>query len=531
MVVFFVSFTLFLSGLALFTNPVYAGLIPVLQTGKMYKSHPASHNIVGLIDAGGVTTPTYAYDKNNGTSASFDYGKQKSTTNYFEVITFTKLTGPAITNVDLRMRWAAVANTAGETYQIEFYVGGSGPEVLVAWTGTSHTAGASPEVWSFATKPAGVGGGAWTWTDIGNIKFRIQASDLEGKTSNSIFNAYEMWVTVTCASSPYMYLDPQNTTDITKVVGSTFTVDVKVGNVSDLGGYEFKVRYDTSILSCTDMAPHSGTTNEAGFIFPTYSVWYHTIADSQGYVWLSVTIPIGGAAAFGSGKLATLTFKVDALGETGLDLCETVLGDALAVGINHDYIYKPTSNSGAWTNGANAYSSDNAYASSGTNGQEHTYGAYGYVGPIGYTPVLAGVEIGLEAYTNNQGKLSLYYSKDGGTSWTSVKTDIALPTFDANFITWYSIGILKASELSDANFKVKVKSVIPGAGNVTYLDYIPIKLSWDGYFRNTAPAVPEFPLGAAVEIALAAVIIHLLWKRKRKTKDVQIPKLTTATTP
>lgn len=44
--------------------------------------------------------------------------------------------------------------------------------------------------------------------------------------------------------------------------------------------------------------------------------------------------------------------------------------------------------------------------------------------------------------------------------------------------------------------------------------------AFDGSFDNRLPSVPEFPLGAAIEIALASVIVYIWWKRRRKIKTI-----------
>jgi len=121
--------------------------------------------------------------------------------------------------------------------------------------------------------------------------------------------------------------DPSSIVDPTLIVGETFTVDIVVADVIDLYGFDIKVGYDTSVLTADAI--------DVGDFFPPGSTtWKNEIDDtagadppekggdpSRGYAWLSVTLPFGTIEGVdGSGTLATVTFTVDALGETVLHL-------------------------------------------------------------------------------------------------------------------------------------------------------------------------------------------------------------------
>jgi len=133
------------------------------------------------------------------------------------------------------------------------------------------------------------------------------------------------------AATTTVYLSPVVSTGMP---GDTFSVDVMISDVFDLYGYEFMLVYDTNVLTATDLAPHMGTSNEPGFFFPTYTVWYYAMDDDpwgtgEGYAWLSVTLPLGTPQGLsGSGKLATVQFSVDAAGQGYLlNLPMVLLGD------------------------------------------------------------------------------------------------------------------------------------------------------------------------------------------------------------
>ena len=122
-------------------------------------------------------------------------------------------------------------------------------------------------------------------------------------------------------------VEPPSIIDTTLIAGETFSVDIVVTAVNDLYGYDVKLGYDTSVLTATAIVM-------GDFFPPGSTTWKNQIDDtagadppekggdpSRGYAWLSVTLPFGTIEGVdGSGTLATVTFTVDALGETVLHL-------------------------------------------------------------------------------------------------------------------------------------------------------------------------------------------------------------------
>jgi hypothetical protein len=108
--------------------------------------------------------------------------------------------------------------------------------------------------------------------------------------------------------------------DPTKVPGSTFTVEVWVRGVADLAGVEFKLGYNTMVLTATLI--------EYGGILGTgqYEL-VNDIYDADGYLHYGVMAGFGQPPFTGDGLAATITFSVDAVGESNLDLYDTKLGD------------------------------------------------------------------------------------------------------------------------------------------------------------------------------------------------------------
>lgn len=153
---------------------------------------------------------------------------------------------------------------------------------------------------------------------------------------------------VTASPVTSLGLYPSAFAGIGYIPGTTFVVNVNVTDVNDLFGYEFKLAYDTSLLTATSSTP--------GAFFPTPNsnpndgnAWLlkNEINDGLGYVWYAVTLDAGTPSGnSGNGILATISFTVDpnALGGTILDLFDTVLADSSGNAIAHE-VYD-----GAFTN-------------------------------------------------------------------------------------------------------------------------------------------------------------------------------------
>ena len=109
-------------------------------------------------------------------------------------------------------------------------------------------------------------------------------------------------------------------------VGQTFTVDVKIENITGLQGVDFCLKYDSTILNATKV--------EEGSFMKSFGLTYIVKQEIQpnyqtnrGRVWFVIVI-CGNESATGSGTLATITFNATAAGEGELDLF-SVLPDNL----------------------------------------------------------------------------------------------------------------------------------------------------------------------------------------------------------
>lgn len=128
-----------------------------------------------------------------------------------------------------------------------------------------------------------------------------------------------------------LYVDPAEIIDPTLTPGSKFTIDVKMENVVDLYGYEFKLTYDAEVLTCLGaiILPPNNDTN------------FHTeisMVDEMGYIMINVTYypPAEPITILPATTIVTIHFQVQSYGATVLDLCETKIIDQYGNVITHD---------------------------------------------------------------------------------------------------------------------------------------------------------------------------------------------------
>jgi hypothetical protein len=301
-IVRYVLLSLFLYGtlVLLFHNTAYANPMTA------YDSRPTTHTTTGGLT---VTTPSNAYDGSLTTAASFEYD---AVTGSFEVKTFTQPSSDPIAFVDFKMDYEA---TSGDgTYKIVYYVGTTGPVVLVDTTSAAHAK--ATVTWSDQPEPID---GVWSWADINSVRIIVQTGVGGGKADK--FDEYEAWVTVTTYSKGTISVSPASLTD----PSSPFTVDIDIASVDDLYGWEFKLYYNSTILS-------NGAVSEGSFLSSAGSTVFLEIDNTDTYnathgrFWVTCTLTGDTAGASGSGTLANIAFTVDGPGgTTALDLVDTKL--------------------------------------------------------------------------------------------------------------------------------------------------------------------------------------------------------------
>jgi len=129
-------------------------------------------------------------------------------------------------------------------------------------------------------------------------------------------------------STTTLFVNPQATTVL---VGESFTISVDVANVSDLVGYNIYLRYNTTVLTATQVIVDN-TWFTAG---QPYTVWVNSINDVQGVVQATVTLTGVEEGVSGSGDLFLVVFSSDNSGSSFLDLYNDALVDPTFVSIPH----------------------------------------------------------------------------------------------------------------------------------------------------------------------------------------------------
>ena len=145
------------------------------------------------------------------------------------------------------------------------------------------------------------------------------------------------------ASTTALYIDPPSVVNPALLPNSTFTVFVKLDNISaspGLAGIEFNVSWDPSILngvSMQDVIFNEVTPNQLGNIWKIKSV---VTAGSVAYAYtfqdIDAAITGGYAPISGSHIVANITLKVVGIGECAMHFYVSNLGDPLASSIPHD---------------------------------------------------------------------------------------------------------------------------------------------------------------------------------------------------
>ena len=117
--------------------------------------------------------------------------------------------------------------------------------------------------------------------------------------------------------------------------GHSFTIDVNITDVTNLGVWEFKLAYNTTILDAVEVIYEGRITeNNTDWLPINATGHWSPINDTLGVVWVGALFPWGQEFT-GSGTLVTINFTATAVGDCDLDLYETTLGDEWGDPINH----------------------------------------------------------------------------------------------------------------------------------------------------------------------------------------------------
>lgn len=164
----------------------------------------------------------------------------------------------------------------------------------------------------------------WWGDPTGPYHPELNPSGKGDKVSNNVH--FEPWLI-----EPYpppapvealLYIYPAEIEFLTPAYGETFTVDIKLANVTNLFGYEFKFYWNTTLLNLVNV--------QITPPWPKYFIGKNETDRNLGRYWLGVCL-VGTPTFSGSTTLAKLTFKIayDPLYPQNktckLDLADTIL--------------------------------------------------------------------------------------------------------------------------------------------------------------------------------------------------------------
>ncbi|MDH5690689.1 MAG: cohesin domain-containing protein [Candidatus Bathyarchaeota archaeon] len=135
-------------------------------------------------------------------------------------------------------------------------------------------------------------------------------------------------------------VEPSSIMDSNLVPGSSFTVNITVARVTDLYAWDFFLNWDPALLNATNVTegPFLKSAGTTAFRPPE-------INQTEGYLHANCTLTEGAPGASDNGTIATITFLVEAKGQTYLsltlprpplpDIDETLLFDSEKASIRH----------------------------------------------------------------------------------------------------------------------------------------------------------------------------------------------------
>jgi len=122
-----------------------------------------------------------------------------------------------------------------------------------------------------------------------------------------------------------LYVDPSRILDLNLTPCKNFTINVNIANATDVYDLEFKLGFDIDILHATQV--------ESGDFIPPLVTPDIEINNTAGYISFRASL---GTPSSGNGTLAIITFHVEDLGGTPLDLYDTQLLDITDQPLPHE---------------------------------------------------------------------------------------------------------------------------------------------------------------------------------------------------
>lgn len=145
-----------------------------------------------------------------------------------------------------------------------------------------------------------------------------------------LFGIATVYIAPVSANETKISVDPPSVIDPTLTPPKNFTIDVILVNVTDLYGWEYKLKWDPTILNLTSHVTHV----PAGWDEPGAGMVIKNIVGPD-YHWYAFSALAPTPAFNGSISLCTYTFQVTGIGRCALDLYEVMLIDSKAEDIPH----------------------------------------------------------------------------------------------------------------------------------------------------------------------------------------------------
>jgi hypothetical protein len=133
------------------------------------------------------------------------------------------------------------------------------------------------------------------------------------------------------SDSTIMSVEPSPTYTL---LGSTLTVNITVANVSDFAGWEFELYWLNKKLNGTSVA-EGPFLKQAGSTYFSITNFTDNYNSTCGIAWVSAVLLGPGPGVYGTGTIASISFKAKNGGSTGLWFGYTKLVDSAANTIPH----------------------------------------------------------------------------------------------------------------------------------------------------------------------------------------------------
>ena len=296
-----------------------------------YSSSPTNDTFIPTPGVKTGSATQNAHDNDNSTWATWSYTRGLSTygtsDGYWECNVYSPRAGAprgsTITQVDLKISYKVTTQASTDaTLEFAYLVNPSGSSNNLY--GPIRAPATAYIVNSTYTNVAEPNDASWSWEDITNLKFRLIRLDPNAADGGGYTNVYEVWATIHYKFTQQVAIDPKVQSPIPT------SVEINVTGVEELYGFEFKLTYNTTVLTATGITYEYLDTVAGGGGANTYESTID-LDDAAGFVWATQSMTgdrRGGNLASGTwGRLANITFTVSGTGPTNLNFEVKLLGN------------------------------------------------------------------------------------------------------------------------------------------------------------------------------------------------------------